>query len=70
MARTERRAPRRAALAAAVAMSAIALAAPASGQSAAVDAPEFNRDVRPILAEHCFACHGPDAADRADRGTD
>lgn len=24
----------------------------------------FNRDVRPILAEHCFACHGPDAADR------
>jgi mono/diheme cytochrome c family protein len=25
---------------------------------------EFNRDVRPILADHCFACHGPDAQQR------
>lgn len=25
---------------------------------------EFNRDVRPILAEKCFACHGPDAKAR------
>ena len=24
----------------------------------------FNRDVRPLLASRCFACHGPDAADR------
>jgi mono/diheme cytochrome c family protein len=25
---------------------------------------EFNRDVRPILADHCFECHGPDAKQR------
>ncbi len=25
---------------------------------------EFNRDVRPILSENCYACHGPDANKR------
>jgi hypothetical protein len=40
----------------------------AARPSAAADAPgarlEYNRDVRPILAENCFACHGPDSASR------
>src|SRR5881394_993427 len=25
---------------------------------------EFNRDVRPIITENCFACHGPDKNQR------
>ena len=27
-------------------------------------APTYNHDIRPILAENCFACHGPDAGAR------
>lgn len=25
---------------------------------------EYNRDIRPILADNCFSCHGPDSASR------
>ncbi|CAN5117488.1 PSD1 and planctomycete cytochrome C domain-containing protein [soil metagenome] len=32
----------------------------ASGTARASDVPSYNRDVRPILSENCFSCHGPD----------
>jgi mono/diheme cytochrome c family protein len=34
----------------------------AAGETA--PAVEFHRDVRPILSDYCFQCHGPDAAQR------
>ena len=33
-------------------------------QSVVSQAVDFNRDVRPILSDHCYACHGPDAQKR------
>ena len=36
-----------------------------AGPSAfAADKLTYNRDIRPILSENCFACHGPDSAAR------
>ena len=36
----------------------------AASASAADPKLTFNRDIRPILSDKCFACHGPDANKR------
>ena len=40
------------------------LTAAACAGAARAATPDFAREVRPILARHCFACHGPDASQR------
>ena len=29
-----------------------------------IDSPQFNRDIRAILSDRCYTCHGPDSASR------
>ncbi len=33
-------------------------------RASAASVPDFSKDVRPILSQHCFKCHGPDDAAR------
>src|SRR5438094_1075270 len=45
-------------------ISAAVLATCFTPRARAQDKIEYNRDIRPILAENCFSCHGPDSASR------
>ena len=38
--------------------------APAATPAAPRPRISFNNDIRPILSDNCFACHGPDSANR------
>jgi mono/diheme cytochrome c family protein len=44
-----------------IAAAAAAAADPSANGPARIS---FNHDIRPILSENCFACHGPDNANR------
>jgi len=46
------------------ALAALALAAGLAAAAAAPPPLTYNRDIKPLLSEHCFSCHGTDSAAR------
>jgi hypothetical protein len=50
-----------------ICVSLLSWAANASGVESKRSEIEFNRDIRPILADACFHCHGPDEAKRKSK---
>ena len=42
----------------------VALSLGGKARAAEVGTLHFDRDIRPILSDHCFACHGPDGGKR------
>ncbi|AGA31013.1 PSD1 and planctomycete cytochrome C domain-containing protein [Singulisphaera acidiphila] len=55
---------RRAAVIAAILWTLVIGTGAAPGENLARSTIEFNRDIRSILSENCFACHGPDKSHR------
>jgi hypothetical protein len=42
----------------------LAIISMSASESLSAESVEFNRDIRPLLAKHCFACHGFDSKSR------
>ena len=42
----------------------LGVAVASANRTSAAEPIAFNRDIRPLLADNCFGCHGPDSASR------